>query len=121
MRVYLDDDLDSNLFIRLLSQSRHQVTSPRAIGNRGITDEEHLKYAADNLLVMLTANSQDYVLLHHLWLSQTRQHAGILIVYRENNTARDMSFTEISAAVTRLEKADVAVANGIHNLNFWRS
>ena len=91
MRVYLDDDLDSNILFRLLSQSGHQVTSPRTIGNRGTTDEEHLKYAADNLLAMLTANSQDYVRLHQLWLSQSRQHAGILIVYPENNTFVDLS------------------------------
>ncbi len=120
MRVYLDDDLDSNTLIRLMIQSGHQVISPRAIGNKGITDEEHLRYAADNWLVMLTANSQDFVRLHQIWLSQSRQHAGVLVVYHENNPARNMSFREISLAVTRLEQAGVPVASNIHNLNFWR-
>ena len=120
MRVYLDDDLDSNILFRLLSQSGHEVISPRAIGNRGITDEEHLRYAADNLLDLLTANSRDFVRLHQIWLSQSRQHAGVLVVYRESNPARNMSLRETSSAVTRLEQAGVPIANNIHNLNFWR-
>ncbi len=119
MRVYLDDDLDSNILNRLLSQSGHQVISPRAIGNSGITDEEHLRYAANNSLVMLTADSQDFVRLHQIWLSQFRQHEGVLVVYYENNPAREMSFGEISLAVTR-EQAEVPIASNIHNLNFWR-
>ena len=120
MRIYLDDDLDSNILNRPLSQSGHLVISPRAIGNKGLTDEEHLQYAANNLLVVLTANSQDFVRLHQIWLSQSLQHAGVLVVYRENNPARDMSFGDISSGVTRLEQAGVPIASNIHNLNFWR-
>ena len=120
MRVYLDDDLDFSILFRRLSQSGHQVISPRAISNRGITEEEHLRYAADNLLVLLTANSRDFVRLHQIWLSQSRQHAGVLVVYRENNPARNMSFRETSSAVTRLEQAGVPITDNIHNLNFWR-
>lgn len=120
MRLYLDDDLDSNILSRLLNQSGHQVISPRAMGNRGIPDEEHLRYAADNFLVLLTANTQDFVRLHQIWLGQSRQHAGVLVVYRESNPARNMSLREVSSAVTRLEEAGVPIASNIHNLNFWR-
>lgn len=120
MRVYLDDDLDSNIWGRLLSQSGHQVISPRAIINRGVTGQEHLQYAVDNLLVLLTANAQDFVRLHRTWLSQSRQHAGVMVVYRDNNRARNMSFRETYSAVTRLEQAGVPIANNIHNLNLWR-
>ena len=111
------EDPDLN---RLLSQLGHQVISPRAIGNGGMEDQEHLQYAADNLLVMLTSNPQDFVRLHRMWLSQSRQHQGVKIVYRENDPARNMSFREISSAVTRLEQAGVPIASNLHNLNFWR-
>lgn len=57
MRVYLDDDLDSNALIGLLQKAGHEVISPRAVGTRGVADEEHLRYAAAHALVLLTANA----------------------------------------------------------------
>lgn len=38
MRLYLDDDLDSNALIGLLLQAGHQVVSPRAVGTRGVLE-----------------------------------------------------------------------------------
>ncbi len=65
MRIYLDDDLDSNMLIRLLRQAGHEVLSPRDAGTRGVTDIEHLQYAASHQLVILTANAGDFIDLHY--------------------------------------------------------
>ena len=70
MRVYLDDDLDSNALIGLLQQAGHEVISPRAAGTRGADDLEHLRYAAAQALVLLTANARDFIELHEEWLAQ---------------------------------------------------
>jgi predicted nuclease of predicted toxin-antitoxin system len=120
MRIYLDDDLDSNALIGLLQQAGHEVISPRAVGARGAADEEHLHYAATHLLALLTANAEDFIRLHEKWMEQQQEHQGILIVYRENNPARDLSFQQIAQAVTRLEQSGMPLANAYHNLNFWR-
>jgi predicted nuclease of predicted toxin-antitoxin system len=120
MRIYLDDDLDSNLLIGLLRQEGHEVISPRTAGTRGINDEEHLDFAVSRNAVLLTANALDFVLLHNEFISQQRKHAGILIVYRENNPSRDMSFRQIAKSVSRIEESGVPLANAFHNLNFWR-
>ena len=120
MRVYLDDDLDSNALIGLLQQDGHDVISPRTVGTRGVADEEHMRYAATNNLVLLTANAGHFADLHAEWTRRKQGHNGILIVYRENNPARDMSFEQIADAVTQVERSGVPLANSLHNLNFWR-
>lgn len=120
MRVYLDDDLDSNALIGLLEKSGHEVISPRTVGTRGVADDEHLRYAAAHRLVLLTANANDFIDLHQQWITQLRQHNGILIVYREKNPARDMTFQQIAHAVTQVERSGLPLANGFHNLTFWR-
>ena len=120
MRVYLDDDLGSDALIAFLSHAAHQVYSPRALETRGAADEEHLDYAAAHEMVLLTANAEDFIDLHHQWMAQHREHHGILIVYRENNRARDMSFRQIAEALSNVEQSGVPLANAFHNLNFWR-
>jgi predicted nuclease of predicted toxin-antitoxin system len=119
MRISLDDDLDSNALIGLLQQAGHEVVSPRAVGTRGVPDEEHLRYAATHALILLTANAEHFIDLHREWMKQ-QEHYGILIVYRENNPARDMSFRQIAQAVTQIEQSGLPLANAFHNLNFWR-
>ena len=120
MRVYLDDDLDSDTLSRLLQREGHEVVSPRAVGTRGFADEEHLRHAMANELVLLTANAQDFVDLHQAWMRQQRHHGGILIVYRENNPARDMSFQQIAEAVSEIAQSGLPLVDAFHNLSFWR-
>ena len=120
MRVYLDDDLDSNLLIGLLRKDGHEVISPRAAGTRGIKDNEHLNFATSHSAVLVTANALDFVQLHDECITGQLEHPGILIVYRENNPSRDMNYHQIAESVTRIEKSGVPLANAFHNLNFWR-
>ena len=120
MRVYLDDAVDANELVGLLRQGRHEVISPRDVGTRGVADNEHMRYAVAHGLVLLTANAEDFVSLHAEWRAQRQEHNGILIVYRENNPVRDMSFEQIATAVTQVERSGVPLANSLHNLNFWR-
>jgi predicted nuclease of predicted toxin-antitoxin system len=120
MRVYLDDDLDSNTLITLLQRAGHEVVSPRAVGTRGVADKEHLYYAAAHALVLLTANARDFIDLHEEWRGQQQEHHGMLIVYRENNPTRDMSLQQIVQAVTQIEQSGLPLVNTFHNLSFWR-
>lgn len=96
MKVYLDDDMDSNALIGLLQKAGHEVDSPRAAGTRGQSDQEHLRYAAEQGLVLLTANAADFIEIHAQWMSRRESHCGILIVYRENNPVEDMTLQEIA-------------------------
>ncbi len=103
MRLYLDDDLDGNVRIGLLQHAGHDVVSPRTVGTRGVQDPAHLRHAADHDLVLLTANAKDSLVLHAQWQQDGQEHAGMLLVYRENNPQRDMTFQDIARAVSRLD------------------
>lgn len=120
MKIYLDDDLDWNALIGSLRQLGHEVISPRAAGTSGSDDADHLLHAVAFGCALLTGNARDFIQLHEEWMAQGRHHHGILIVYRENNPARDMTFQQIAQAVTKLEQAGIPLANAYHNLNFWR-
>ena len=120
MRLYLDDDLDAHTLIGLLQHTSHEVVSPRAVGTRGVHDPEHLRYAADHGLVLLTANVKDFFTLHEAWQQDGQEHPGMLLVYRDNNPHRDMTFQGIARAVSRLEQTEIPLRNTYQNLNAWR-
>ena len=99
MRLYLDDDLDGNVLIGLLQHAGHEVVSPRAVGTRGVADHD---------LVLLTANAKDFLALHAQWQQDGQEHAGMLLIYRENNPQRDMTFQEVARAVSRCDGHDLS-------------
>ena len=63
MRLYLDDDMDANELIGLLEHEGHEVVSPRSVAMRGAEDEAHLRYAAAEQYVLLTANVESREIL----------------------------------------------------------
>lgn len=121
MRLYLDDDMDANELIGLLEHEGHAVVSPRSVAMRGAEDEAHLRYAATEQHVVLTANVRDFLTLHQRWQEEGRVHAGILGLYRENNPQRDLTYGQIARAVSHLERAGLALENTFQNLNMWRA
>jgi predicted nuclease of predicted toxin-antitoxin system len=67
MRLYLDDDMDANVLIRLLQEEGHEVMSPRTVAMRGAEDAAHLRYAAAHQCAVVTANVRDFLTLHQTW------------------------------------------------------
>ena len=120
MRLYLDDDMDANGLISVLQEEGHEVISPRAVAMRGAEDAAHLRYAAAHQCAVATANARDFLTLHQTWQEAGRHHASILALYRENNPRRDMTYTQIARAISRLERAGLPLQNTFHNLNMWR-
>jgi hypothetical protein len=120
MRLYLDDDMDANVLIRVLQNEGHEVMSPRGVAMRGAEDEAHLRYAAAHQRAVVTANVRDFLVLHQMWQEAGRQHAGILALYRENNPQRDLTYAQLARAINRLERTGLPLQNTFHNLNMWR-
>ena len=114
--MYLDDCAYAKELVRLLEAAGHRVTTPRQAGTLGREDEAHFRYAADNGLILLTKNPDDFLELH----KNDSQHAGILVVYQDNDPDRDMSHAEMVRAVANIEQASVAFAGACHVLNAWR-
>ena len=82
----------------------------------GKADEVHFQFAASHGSVLLTKNPDDFTQLHEL----SPEHAGILVIYQDNDPSRDMSYADIVRAIGNLETAGTTLAKSLQVLNVWR-
>ena len=120
LSLYLDDCADDDTLIALLRRAGHQVQTPRLARTSGVSDSEHLDYAARNSYTLLTKDPADFLELHKEWQNMRRSHSGLLLVYEEKDVSKNMSRTEIVAAIQSLLAAAVPIVNHVHILNHWR-
>src|SRR5690349_19198004 len=120
MDFYLDDCSDDDDLAAFLRQRGHVVYTPRSEKLIGADDPDHLRHAAAHHYALITQNPRDFRALHAEWQATGLSHAGILLVYRDNNKAKDMSPSDIAHAIERLLGSGVAIASEIHILNHWR-
>jgi predicted nuclease of predicted toxin-antitoxin system len=114
--LYLDDCIFSHVLRRLLLLAGFRVVIPADVGLSGARDREHFAYARDHGLTLVTRDPDDFLLLH----GAQSDHAGLLLVYRENNPARDMSAVDIVRAIQNILAAGIPIAGQVHVLNHWR-
>jgi len=119
LNLYLDDCADSTRLYQRLVDAGHSVTRPRDVNLTGADDEVHFNHAANTGLVLVTRNPRDYLDLH----GQNRNHAGIFLIYADNDPDRDMGVEQIVAAIGRIEQASesgLRIAGEVQVLNQWR-
>lgn len=123
LRIYLDEDVDSDLLISILTEEGFIVISPRTVGmrrklsKRKLNDEVQLAYAADNGCVFLTANTVHFLNIHKLWKINKIAHCGILLLHKYNNPAKDMAFGQIAKAILNIIGLKLEFTNNLYNLN----
>ena len=116
----MDDDLDSDLLLRLAASQGHEIVSPRSVGLRGSRDATHLAYAVRNRVPILTGNTGDFESLHDLARALGGQHFVILLGYSESSVRRQMKASYIVNALSRVESEQVPLSNSILILNHYR-
>jgi hypothetical protein len=94
--------------------------TPRTVGTLGRSDDEHLEYASQHKLTLVTRNPDDFRERHDLWQAQGRGHAGILLVFLDNIKGKDMQPADIVRAIRNLVASGLPIVNEIHTLNHWR-
>jgi len=72
--LYLDDCADDDTLAALLRWVGHQVHTPRVAGTSGVSDSEHLDYAARQGYTLLTKDPDDFIDLHNQWKAMNRTH-----------------------------------------------
>lgn len=120
LSIYLDDCSDHDALNAFLTQAGHTVISPRVAGTKGWDDPDHLTYAATHGYVLLTHNPDDFDDLHRDWRQHGQIHAGIFLIYEENNIRKDMTYPDIVRSIANLLAAGLPIANEVHILNRWR-
>lgn len=117
LRLYLDDSADSDEYRLRLAAAGYEVVSPRDVDMVGAEDSAHLAYATRLGLAVLTRDTRDFNALH----KAGARHAGILVIYDDNDRIRDMSPPEVVRAISRLDASGLPIAGEFHVLNHWRS
>jgi hypothetical protein len=115
-KIYLDDCAYDKELVRQLEQAGHQVVTPAGAGTTGQADDVHFTYAASHDLLLLTRNPDDFLELH----DKNPIHAGILLIYQDNDPDRDMAYAEIVRAIANLITAGMARRGAVQVLNAWR-
>ncbi|HYE72538.1 MAG TPA: DUF5615 family PIN-like protein [Blastocatellia bacterium] len=80
IRLYLDEDAMSRALAHNLRLRGIDVTTVAEEGRAGLTDPEQLEFAATQGRTIYTANISDFYQLHTEYLSQDKQHAGIIFL-----------------------------------------
>jgi predicted nuclease of predicted toxin-antitoxin system len=120
MRIYLDDNVTDRRIRTHLQRAGHDVVAPPEVGQDGVSDAKHLEYAIRHNFVLLTQDCKDFTDLHDLVRASGGGHPGMLLIYTDNDPARDMTPRGIAVAITKLEAAEVPLANQLYVLNHWR-
>ncbi len=122
LALYLDDCAVSHPLRALLIGAGHQFTVPADAGLAGAAGEEHLTYAAQHELILLTKNPRDFLDLHDAWGAAGRGHPGIFLVYQDNDVGRDMTNADVVRALENVEVVHGAagIANQIFSLNQYQ-
>ena len=116
LSLYLDDCAYSRLLADLLRAAGHRVVVPADVQLSKVADVRHFEFAATNGLVLVTKNPKDFEQFHR----EGRAHAGIFVVYQDNDRIRDMAHADVVRAIANLEAAGVPITGQFHVLNQWR-
>ncbi len=115
LRLLLDEDSQAKLLVTLLRIASHDVLTVNEAALSGQPDSVVFDYARKEGRLVLTRNYDDFQALHEA----NPLHPGILIVYRNADESKNMSFLAIVKAIANLEAANVPLANQFISLNSW--
>ncbi len=79
IKLYLDEDAQRTDLIQGLRARHVDLVTASESGLLGQSDEVQLEYATAQGRVIFTFNRGDFFRLHTEWLTNTRQHTGIIV------------------------------------------
>ncbi len=115
LKLLLDEDSQSKYLVNLLCGVGHDVFTVNEIGLGGLPDSAVFDYARQYKRVILTRNCDDFLELHQVNLI----HEGILAVYQNSDTSKNMSYQSIAKAIANLEMSGYNLENQFVILNQW--
>src|SRR3954447_2093170 len=78
---YCEDGVSPEL-AKALGIRGHGATAARSVGKSSAFDEDHLWYATQHGLILITHNIEDFLMLHRAWVQWqvSQPHPGILLI-----------------------------------------
>jgi predicted nuclease of predicted toxin-antitoxin system len=112
VKFYFDEDSGQRRLIAALRSHGIDVVTSHDAGMNARDDESHLKLAAEEGRILVSANARDFALLHRRWLEQGRSHFGVLIIPQQR-----YSTGEIVRRMVRLTSSRFGMASGLYYLS----
>ena len=81
--LYLDEDTIKKGLVQALRNAAIDVTTTAEKNRLGFPDKEQLIYATNQGRVIYTFNVKDFCRLHSIFLTENRNHAGIIIGHQQ--------------------------------------
>jgi len=79
LTFYFDDNMGSRAVVAALVTAGINVVTADSSGNRSKPDAEHLAFAAEQGLTLVSADRGDFSVLHWQWMISGKSHSGIVI------------------------------------------
>lgn len=115
LQLLLDEDSQAKYLVNLLRTAGHDVITVNEAGLGSSPDSTVFNYARQQGLVVLTRNCDDFEQLHQA----EPVHPGILAVYQNSDSSKNMSYQSIVAAISNLEAMSYVLKNQFVILNQW--
>jgi predicted nuclease of predicted toxin-antitoxin system len=113
--MLLDEDSQAKYLVNLLLAAGHDIATTSSVDLNNRPDSNVLEFARQNDRVLLTRNCFDYQELHQL----NPTHSGILAIYQDADSAKNMNYKQIVQAIANLESAGYTIRNQFIILNQW--
>src|SRR5262245_65288109 len=116
IRLYFDEDASARAVAHNLRVRGVDVTTTPEQGRMGSPDSEQLDYATQQGRVICTCNIGDFSQLHAEYLSQGKNHAGIVLIHQQQ-----FGIGEQARRLLRLLKTKSAeeMQNNVEYLSNW--
>ena len=82
--LYIDEDASRNSFVFALRNLNFDIVTTVEAGNLGLADPEQLIWSTDRNRVIYTFNVKDYCQLHKIYMTEEKQHSGIIVAPRQS-------------------------------------
>ncbi len=116
VRLQLDEDCQARSLSAALRQHGIDVVTTNQSGLEGADDETQLRAALDAGRVLATNNIRDFILLHNRWISEGRNHAGI-IVFPQQAFSIGETVRRLARLISSIEAE--RMRNRLEWLNVW--
>jgi predicted nuclease of predicted toxin-antitoxin system len=107
LRLLIDEDSQAKPLVNLLRKAGHDLITANEAGLSGKIDALVLDYARDEMRVLLTRNCDDFKALH----KANSTHPGILAIYQNKDSNKDMSRNNITSAIANIEASGISLTN----------
>ena len=111
-----DEDSQAKYLVNMLKTAGHAVLTVNEANIAGFPDDSVLDYARQHNRILLTRNCNDFQVLHQA----DPVYPGILAIYQNAETAKNMSYQTIVKAISNLESAGTDLVNQFVILNQWQ-